>query len=248
MRILVSLLLCLVLLPVGGFAQSRQYFRVQSGTGFFVNRQYIITNAHVVKGCTDVIVKGAIAEHQEKVTVLDEERDLALIQTDKQPQQFAPLRFNIDDLRAGDKVLIIGYPGEAGARGEYKVSEAQVQDLALNAVGKPGQFYISDSVEHGNSGGPVFDTSGNVIGVVVAKTVLTTINKQTQQKLAEQQVGVAISLATLKDFLFMHGVYTEVSGSGILFSDSYIEQRAKDYIVNVQCRLPVSSADAINPQ
>jgi S1-C subfamily serine protease len=201
---------------------------------------YVITNAHVVKGCSKVIIKGAVPERVVSVRVLDDEHDLALLQTDQPPQQFAPLRFNIDELRVGDKVFVIGYPGVAGARGEYKVAQAEVLNLAGNVSGNPGQFYITDVVEHGNSGGPVFDGSGNVIGVVVAKSVLTTINKATQQKIAEQRVGVAITLATLENFLYTHGVYTELSGSGLLYADDYIEEHAKDYIVNVQCRTPTS--------
>ncbi len=233
------LFLCLFVLPAAGFAQTVQYFRVQSGTGFFVNREYIITNAHVVNGCDKAIIKGAVPEREVLVKVLDAEHDLALLQTDQPPGQFAPLRFNIDDMHAGDKVLIIGYPGAQGARGEYKVAEAQVQELKYDMPGgDPGHFFITDVVEHGNSGGPVFDVSGNVIGVVVAKTVLYTVNQETHEKLSEQHVGMAISLNTLKQFLFDHGVFAQWTGSGLLtFSNNTIEDNAKNYIVNVQCRI-----------
>jgi S1-C subfamily serine protease len=117
--------------------------------------------------------------------------------------------------------------------------EAQVQTTGKDVVGgNPGQFYISDVVEHGNSGGPVFDASGNVIGVVVAITSINTVNQSTKEIVAEKKVGVVIDLGTLKDFLLAHGVFTQWSGSYLTMNNGYIEDRAKDYIVNVQCRMP----------
>ncbi len=231
----------LILIPLQCSAQQIIKFNVQSGTGFFVNRHDIITNAHVIDGCKDVVVKGAIPEHEATVKFIDKEHDLAVIETNMPPPQFAPLRYNIDDLKTGDKVMVIGYPGEAGARGEYKVAEARVEDIKFNNADNSKWLYITDVVEHGNSGGPVFDMSGNVIGVVVAKAVITTSNVETHQVIKQQTAGVVITLKTLQQFMFSNGIFSELVGSGVIFADSYIEQRARDYIVNVQCRIRVSS-------
>jgi S1-C subfamily serine protease len=216
-------------------AGSAEMMRVQFGTGFFVNREYVITNAHVVTGCTEVYIKGAVPEQKATVKVTDTTNDLALIATQDSPKQFAPLRFNIEDLKVNDKVLLMGYPGEAGVRGEYTVATGQILNMH-EIMGSEGRFYITDVAEHGNSGGPVFDTSGNVIGVVVGKTTLFMVNSVTKEKSNEQHVSVVISLATLKQFLFDHGIFTEWLGSSLLYADSYIEDNAKSYIVNVQCR------------
>ena len=231
---------CLLLLSSASSAQQQvQYIRynVQSGTGFFVNRQDIITNAHVVNGCNRVIVKGAVPEHEADVRYVDTEHDLAVIETDMPPPQYAPLRYNIDNLNTGDKVMVMGYPGEAGAQGEYKVATAQVEDIKINDADNSKWLYITDVLEHGNSGGPVFDTSGNVIGVVVAKAVITVSNAQTHAVVRQQDAGVVITLKTLQKFMLDHGVFSELNGSGIIYSDSYIEERGRDYIVNVQCRI-----------
>jgi len=217
--------------------QQGQTYKIQSGTGFFVNRQHIITNAHVVQGCKEVMVKGAIPEHKAIVRATNSEKDLALLETNIQPNQFAPLRFNIDSLKTGDKVFVIGYPGEAGTKGEVKIAIANVLDIKLESSDNSKSLYISDVVEHGNSGGPVFDTGGNVIGVVVAKALFTSYRKDTKEKVSEQGAGVAITLNTLKQFLLDNGVFSEWSGSGVSFADNYVEERAKDYIVNIQCRL-----------
>ena len=224
-------------LPSLGAAIEYQSYNVMSGTGFFVNRNYVITNAHVIKGCTEVTLKGAIPEHKGKVYVEDSKRDLAVIYTDMPPPQIAPLRMNIDDLKAGDKVMVVGYPGEAGAHGEYKVAQAEIQDIKLEEDIVNKRLYISDVVDHGNSGGPVFDYGGNVIGVVVAKAVIGTYYQENHEKIQEQKVGVAIGLSTLKQFLLDNGIFSEWGGNSVVYADNYIEQRALDYIVNVQCRL-----------
>jgi S1-C subfamily serine protease len=188
-----------------------------------------------VEGCREVTIKGAVPEHKALVRFVDREHDLAIIETDTPPPEFAPLRYNIDDLRTGDKVMIIGYPGAAGAHGEYTVATAQVEDIKIDEENKNKWLFISDVVDHGDSGGPVFDTSGNVIGVVVAKATVTVANAVTHEKISEQKAGVVIPLKTLGKFLFSNGVFSALSGSGVIFNDSYLEQRARNYIVNVQC-------------
>jgi S1-C subfamily serine protease len=183
-----------------------------------------------------VVIKGSIPEHDARVKFVDQEHDLAVLETNMPPPEFAPLRYNIDELKTNDRVMVIGYPGEAGARGEYKVAEAQIEDIKINDSNNKW-LYITDVLEHGNSGGPVFDTSGNVIGVVVAKAIITTSNAETHQEIREQKAGVVITLKTLTQFLFEHGIFSEQSGSGVVFANNYLEERARNYIVNVQCRI-----------
>lgn len=228
-------------------AQAQQvfYFRVQSGTGFFVNREYVITNAHVVKGCTKVDLSGGVTQRDAEVVATDEERDLALIRSQAQPTQFAPLRMDIDSLQPGDEVIIIGYPGAEGMQDRYTVARAKVEKLELNQIGNPWNFYISNVVQHGNSGGPVLDGAGNVIGVVVGMMRLDTMNTLTQEKISEERLGAAISLRALQRFVEDHGVYVQWAGSGLLtYMDSSLEDNIKTYTVHVQCKL---GADGLPP-
>jgi len=224
-------ILLLFLLPLPSDAQNFHLVNISSGTGFFVNRGFLITNAHVVKGCKNVTLKGAVSPHDGRVIAIDAERDLAVIQTDAVPPEIAPLRYNIDDLKPGDSVLVVGYPGEAGARGEYRVAKATIEDIRIEDNSRKW-VYITDVLEHGNSGGPVFDMSGNVIGVVVAKVEI-----QKNDNTPPIQVGAMISLNTLKEFLLNNGIFSEGGGYGVEYASSYIEERATHYIVNVQCQL-----------
>jgi serine protease Do len=232
------MLVGMLLFGASAHAQEIQYFNVQSGTGFFVNRDYLVTNAHVVKGCSKVSINGAVPPQEADVIVTNEEHDLALIKSETQPADFAPLRMDIDTLKVNDNVLLIGYPGEQGFKGHYTVSTAQVKKLKLDKIGKPWQFYISDVIAHGNSGGPALDASGNVIGVVVGMMELTTMNSVTLEPISEERLGVVIALRALQGFLEDNGVYVQWVGSGLLtFGEGVLEENAKRYIVNVQCRM-----------
>jgi len=145
-----------------------RYFHVQSGTGFFVNDDgYLLTNHHVINGCTQVTLKGTdFPETMAEVRAVDAQHDLALIYVKASVPGTARLRDNLDDMNPGDRVLTIGYPGDAWKTGKYTLAEAQLVNTQ-GPKGHPDWIQFSDSVHHGNSGGPLLDGSGNVIGVVL---------------------------------------------------------------------------------
>ncbi len=126
---------------------------------------------------------------------------------------------------------------------------AEVEAIPGDVEGQPDLFFITDVLHHGNSGGPVMDVSGNIIGIVVAKNVLYTVNKITRERVDEQHVGVAVNLAALKRFLFSNGVVTQSATSGLVtYAGSAMKEYARNYTVSVRCRLPPSvQACPVNP-
>jgi len=140
-------------------------------------------------------------------------------------------------MKVGDSVMLVGYPGEKGAAGEVSVAEGKVQKLDLNAYGNPWQFYISDAVRQGNSGGPVLDNSGNVIGMVMGMLELKTYNMSSNEEISKEKLGVAITLRALQKFLEDRGIFTQWGGSNlVMYTRDILEENARRYIVNVQCR------------
>jgi V8-like Glu-specific endopeptidase len=222
---------------------AQTHYQISSGTGFFVSMNgYVITNAHVVNGCEKAIIKGDMNRTVVDIIARDAQKDLALLRTDKMPQFAAPLRDNIDDLKAGDKALVMGYPGNHAITGEYSLVDTQVLDV-VGPLGNPDSIQFGDSAQKGNSGGPLLDSSGNVIGVIVGKSEVYQIDPVSKQRINVRNSDLAISLSVLKTFLGQHGIYARDLVSSMNLSRDRIVDRAKYYIVNVQCAPDVAKED-----
>jgi hypothetical protein len=252
-RVKTAVFFLAALLSTGAAAQGRlqdsfppqaglQYFRISSGTGFFVNDAGVaITNEHVVHGCQRVYLQGnGFMDTDAEVRATDPQKDLALVFTSKAVRQTAPFRENIDDLKAGERVLVMGYPGTAGISGQYKVVESSVVDVH-GPKDHPNWIQFEDAAQQGNSGGPLLDGSGNVIGVVVGKAQFFKVDKVTGEHTLIAKSDEAISLSTMKDFLAQNGVYFRGVGSMMQLDKHRIEDMARDFIINVQCRTPVDN-------
>lgn len=211
---------------------------VQSGTGFFVsNLGHIVTNEHVVHGCKEVMVRGSIDPAEGEVMAVDKERDLAVIKTKIRPRRVANLRASDENMFINDQVMVIGYPLDRGITGEYKVERSTIIGLE-GPQDEPYWIQFADAALQGNSGGPLLDSSANVVGVIVGKTKLVSVDQKTGAQEVVKKADVAISLPYVKAFLHKHGVYFRHSDSRSYYSIDRVENQAKDYIVNIHCKPP----------
>ena len=147
-----------------------------SGTGFLVTRAGLIaTNWHVVEGATSVAVHfpGMTQSVVAEVVMKDATNDLALLRA-ADPQQIRnvcgdrPFQLvSASRVQLGERVSTIGYPMESILGSNPKFSEGVVASKT-GVQDDPRSLQISAEVQPGSSGGPLFDSSGNVIGVVVA--------------------------------------------------------------------------------
>ena len=139
----------------------------QSGTGVFVTTDgLILTAAHVVKGISSIQIQTSHGVKQGRLLGVDTKNDLALIKCEGKFQP-APVKA-ARDVKLGQAVFTIGFPNVELQGVSPKMTRGEISSLA-GLQDDPRQWQVSVPVQPGNSGGPLFDEAGNVIGVIVAK-------------------------------------------------------------------------------
>lgn len=218
--------------------EKAKFVKFISGTGFFIDQDHIVTNAHVVKSCKDINVKGAVSQAAVEVEVLDAQKDLAILKTKKTAPNVAEISHL--PVTIGKDVVVMGYPMNAGVSGKYVIKTANITDVSEPFNGE-NRIHFTDSVEKGNSGGPLLDINGNVVGVIVGKMsfYLSEFENYDSKQPPIKISSVAISVETLKKFLTQHNFkYKTDSANTSSPSIQKLEKKAKDYIVNIHCIQP----------
>lgn len=144
-----------------------------SGTGFALKNGYVVTNHHVVNGATTIKIIGVNGTHDEysaSVVGVDKNNDLALLRiTDSNFKGFGTLPYAITAsiCDVGADVFVLGYPMPTYMGEEIKLTNGIISSRS-GYQGDITTYQISAPVQPGNSGGPMFDYNGNVVGVVNA--------------------------------------------------------------------------------
>ena len=146
-----------------------------SGTGFALKSGYILTNYHVVEKANEINIYGINGDYENgiKATVFgfDKSNDLALLKLSGEiPESFNSIPYSFKSIIAdvGEDVYVLGYPLTATMGEEVKLTNGIIS-ARTGFEGDVSQYQISVPVQPGNSGGPLIDYNGNVIGVVCAK-------------------------------------------------------------------------------
>jgi putative serine protease PepD len=139
------------------------------GSGFVIDKAgHIVTNYHVVAGAKSVEVSFSNSDNMKaKIVGADPSTDIAVLQVDARSRALAPLPFgNSDRVRVGDSVVAIGNP-----LGYDRSVTAGIVSAVQRAISAPNQYPIDHVIQtdapinHGNSGGPLINSRGQVIGV-----------------------------------------------------------------------------------
>ncbi|GGC49006.1 hypothetical protein GCM10010994_05260 [Chelatococcus reniformis] len=220
--------------PAPSAAATKEVERLQSGTGFFVTADgSLVTNAHVVEGCTAIRVRtddGAVQEG--RLMALDAANDLALLKVaTAPPAKVASLRAAV---RLGEGVAAFGFPHAnlLSTSGNFTLGNV----TALSGLADDIRFVqVSTPVQAGNSGGPLLDQSGNVVGVVTAK--LNAIKVALASGDLPQNVNFALKASILGTFLEANRVvYDAGSVAPKALEPADIAERARAISAMVSCR------------
>lgn len=151
------------------------YSEKWSGTGFALKNGYILTNHHVIDDANTIEIYGISGDFTQsytaKVVGSDKVNDLALLKvSDSKFKGFGniPYSFKSKISDVGEDIYVLGYPLTATMGEEIKLTNGIIS-AKTGFDGDVSQYQISAPVQPGNSGGPLLDYNGNVIGVICAK-------------------------------------------------------------------------------
>ncbi len=137
---------------------------ISGGSGFLIDAKgYIITNAHVLKGSGAVVVNSKGQEFNATIANIDQEKDLAILKIndgDYEPLSSLPYSIRKGNTELGEQIFTLGYPRNDIVYGEgYLSARSGYNSDSLS-------YQVQISANPGNSGGPVFNNNGEVIGIL----------------------------------------------------------------------------------
>ncbi|WP_441239146.1 S1C family serine protease [Bradyrhizobium sp. 930_D9_N1_4] len=209
--------------------------RAKSGTGFVVSANgHIVTNSHVINGCVGDIKGNLTGEAAMVLRVVssDVNNDLALLQAPSTTtfKDFARIRDR--SIRSGDSVVAIGFPFHGLLTSDFTVTTGIVS--SLSGMRNDSRFLqISAPVQPGNSGGPLFDTTGQIVGVVTGK--LDGLRVAVATGSIPENINFAIKTGALRDFLDNSVVPYQTSEPKSELKTTDIAGNARPYTMLISC-------------
>jgi S1-C subfamily serine protease len=199
-----------------------------SGTGFFVSRSgHIITNHHVIEGCDAVKVSFTGDEIKAKTLAVDKMNDLAILKSKITPLQVYSVA--TEDASLLENVIIAGYPLGKKVSSSIKTSKGSI--TSLSGYGDNySEFQTDAALNQGNSGGPIINQKGNVIGVAVANY---------GKKAGVESFNFGIKSSTLKTFASANGL-TFLPPNNRELSNKDLGKLITDGTVYLECFMTVA--------
>ena len=160
-----------------------------SGSGFFISKNgYLITNYHVVDGCDFNKVHLNGEQLETNIVAVDKANDIALLKINRNFDTFFSI--SNQDVSLLEDVIVAGYPLGKSISSSIKTHKGVV--TSLSGVGDNfSNFQTDASINQGNSGGPIINQNGNIVGIAVATWVEEGV----------QGVHFGIKSSTLKTFV-----------------------------------------------
>lgn len=213
--------------------RSRPVEPERSATAFTISRQGdLLTNNHVVDGCRVIVARVGASNIKTilTLTATDKDKDLALLRL-PQPTS-SVLSFSAARARLGQPIIVMGYPLR-----DILASSVSVSTGAISALAGPGDdttlLQITAPVQPGNSGGPLLDQSGNVVGIVSSKIDALSLAIATGD--IPQNVNFAINGLAVRTFLDTNKVHYLSSPSTAKKETPQIAEQARNAVLAIEC-------------
>ena len=213
---------------------------IGSGTGFFVTNKHVMTNNHVIEKCGDKIQlsnrdmwgPGSVVA---KVVAQDAEHDLALLESNVQSNHVAKL--HIGPISLGESVWVYGFPLQdiLSAPNFTSGMIAATSGLKNNV----NELQITAPVQPGNSGSPLLDKFGNVVGVVDSK--LNAIKVSVEKNDIPQNINFAVKASVAISFMSTNGIESTTSTESKRIDPVEIAKTAQSFTINIRCEVKAES-------
>ena len=205
----------------------------KSGSAFAISRDgFIITNFHVIEGSSDFNlisnIDGELTNYNLRKVAEDKKNDIALLKIeDDSFERFPQIPFSIKTTVAdvGEEVFALGYPLINSMGNELKVTDGIISSKS-GFDGDITTYQISVPVQPGNSGGPLFDKYGNLLGIVSAK------HKDTEN------VSYALKANYLKSFLESLSISIFYDNKNLLNGKTLTEmiKKLRRFVFIIKCK------------
>jgi len=195
-----------------------------SGSGFFINNKgYFITNNHVVKGCKQSKITFKEESVDAEVVATDQTLDLALMKAKVKPKNY--LNLSDEPPEKLQKIYVAGYPFGKGLSDDLKLTQGIISSVK-GYKDNSNQIQIDAAINSGNSGGPIVNEDGDLVGVAVSG-----LNKSKSEGIA-----FGIKSAAVKNFLDVNKIkYSTSSLMNFGMSNKKLNNLLEDSAVYTFC-------------
>ena len=204
---------------------------IWTGTGFALGNSYVVTNQHVIDEAKTISIKGVKGDlnngYSADVVTVDKANDIAVLKiNDTRFNGFGAIPYSVSTRMAdvGEDVFVLGFPLTQALGNEIKLTNGIISSRT-GYQGDIATYQISAPVQPGNSGGPMFDKKGNVIGIVVAGVP------------GAENVGYAIKTSYLSILNESAGLNIKFPSNNTISSFPLAEKvkKIKDFVFYIEC-------------
>lgn len=199
---------------------------ISSGTGFIISKNgHILTNSHVIHGASEIEVELNNETYKAKLLEEDKQNDIALLKIDK--NDTSHINLNQNEIKKGTNICALGYPLVNLQGKELKATFGNVNSLS-GFQGDPRFYQMDSAIQPGNSGGPLLDKFGNVIGIVTAK-----LNQLATYKVSgsfNQNVNYALKINYVVPLLKKHNIKFSKFTTSNISNEMMVEKASKSVV------------------
>jgi len=208
--------------PSGSYPSTPPSSGGKSGTGFYVNKNgFVVTNNHVVAGCSSVWIEDGNRKILGIVAKSNKALDIAVIKANISNEIYA--RF-ANDIRTGEDVMALGFPLGYELGNDIKVTKGNISAVS-GMKGDKDYLQFTAPIQAGNSGGPLLNEGGFVVGINTAKLV--------GEKY--QNINFAINGNSAQRFLGKHGIDFEYGEYEKSLKSADLAEKGEKFTVRVLC-------------